>query len=1093
MSAFGSYGQKEVIDFSKVTNGLFLISGNTGAGKSTIFDAIMFALYDTMSGKERKGNMMRSEYADEDTETYVEYTFSYGIQGQEELYTIRRSPTYYRKARRKNKQGSYSMTKQGGKVSLIMPDGKEYQGKAAQTNEKIRQIIGLTAEQFSKIAMIAQGEFQELIMDKTGKRKEIFQQIFSTEIYEKVEKKIWEEYKKTISELKEHITKIKEAVSGVSFVEEMNHYKEKWDEVYAFADTEPERMEVFLEEYVMHLKNYYEKAKEEAQKSAQQAQEAELIYKEICQVNEMLVQYEEAKRTLEELNREKEHIEEKRAIVCSAQKAKKCQEQEEVFLRLQQEESKEQEKKEHYQLETKQSSKQLEKSEDAYQQKEKEYESRQPVLMKEEQRITEQIEMLKGLLVSRNKKEYLQNEKQKKEAALAQWLKKEEADRTEREEIKNWIKEHQSLEEKKYRVKALQEQLTTKRGQWKQYQTCYQKFLANYQKAYDSNKKYQEALLRLKEQHVLYDRIFQAYFASQAAWLAKDLKEDMPCPVCGSTEHPDIAKLPKESATKESLKQAQEKEREAKEQEEACSQTYVAALQDWKNSIKALLEQIELWNPDSAWLLSYQKAYQEIALSDQENLFIKEVQDDYRSKAAFDKKEVSDAEDEKEDGSDPLTIQQHIMAVKGALKEQIKVQEEKSDVLEKACQKKEKLLQREAELEKEEHISIEKEKEIREALQETEVALQALIVQMQEKEQSITLTSVGQGEQKIRELQCEQEMLDQSRKKAKAVWETKKKHFDTLQGKKEENDKHLSRLAQEKSKAHLLWEEALQEEQFENVAAYREACKQIFQIEVLQTQIRQYEVSLEKCQSTKDTLEKNLMGKERRSKEEANERMLKAKEYQRQKQEIYEKWQKQYQLHDEISKRLAKLLQGQEKCLKDRQVMQSLQDVANGKIHFQTYIQRQYFKRIIQAANRRLAKMTSNRFLLKCREIGSSGQGEVGLDLDVINPLTQKVRDAHTLSGGETFLASLSMALGMADIVQSTTGQTRLDTMFIDEGFGALSEEVRNTAVRVLLDLAGDHRLIGVISHVTELKEQIPTKLMVTKGNHGSKVSWNQE
>ena len=94
MSAFGSYGGKEVIDFSKVKNGLFLISGDTGAGKSTIFDAIMFALYDTMSGKERKGNMMRSEYANDETETYVEYTFSYGIEGQEELYTIKRSPTY---------------------------------------------------------------------------------------------------------------------------------------------------------------------------------------------------------------------------------------------------------------------------------------------------------------------------------------------------------------------------------------------------------------------------------------------------------------------------------------------------------------------------------------------------------------------------------------------------------------------------------------------------------------------------------------------------------------------------------------------------------------------------------------------------------------------------------------------------------------------------------------------------------------------------------------------------------------------------------------------------------------------------------------
>lgn len=1086
MSAFGSYGGKEVIDFSKVKNGLFLISGDTGAGKSTIFDAIMFALYDTMSGKERKGNMMRSEYANEETETYVEYTFSYGIEGQEELYTIKRSPTYYRKARRKNKQGSYNMTRQGGKVSLILPDGKEYQGKAVQTNEKIRQIIGLTAEQFSKIAMIAQGEFQELIMDKTGKRKEIFQQIFSTEIYEKVEKKIWEEYKKTIGALKEHITKIKEAVSGVSFVDEMSAYKEKWEQISAFVDTEPQRMEAFLEEYTKELKTYYSNAKKEADQTNQKSQEAELIYKEICQVNEMLEQYEEVKKKLQELDGKKEQIGQKRDIVCQAQKAKKCQEKEDVFLRYQQEEGEEQKKKEQYHTERKKSQDLLTKSEEAYQQSEKEYESRQPVLMKEEQTVREQIEVLKSLLASQDKKEALQKEKEQKEMAFAQWTKKEETIKKEREEIKGWLKEHQSLEEERYQTKAIEEQLNIKWQQEKQYQKAYQEFLCAYQKAYESERKYQKALQHWKEQHDVYDKIFLTYFESQAAWLAKDLKDDMPCPVCGSTAHPCIAVLPKENVTKESLEQAEDKERQAKEQEDQCNKAYVAALQDCKNRIGLLLEQIAIWDPDNAWLLAYQNAYQDITVSDQDNLFVKEVQ-------AYEKKKGGQSSVTKEAQEKEKTIFGHIIAVREQLTEQIRIQKEKSNALGLRVQKKEKLLLREAELEKEEQRSIEQEKAIRDRLQETEVALQALLAQMHEKEQKITLVSVGQGEEKISALQTEQRKLDWQRKNAKAVWETEKKNFDTLQGKTEENDKRLAKLVNDKSQAKHLWKEALQTEQFDTVSEYRTACQQIPQMEALQNEIRQYEMHLEKCYSTKEILEKNLAGKEQRSKEEAYEKMMHIKELQRQKQEVYEKWQKQYQVHDDIKKRLTKLLQGQEQYLKDRQVMQSLQDVANGKIHFQTYIQRQYFKQIIQAANRRLARMTSNRFLLKCREISNSGQGEVGLDLDVINPLTQKVRDAHTLSGGETFLASLSMALGMADIVQSTTGQTRLDTMFIDEGFGALSEEVRNTAVRVLLELAGDHRLIGVISHVTELKEQIPTKLLVTKGNHGSKVSWNQE
>ena len=172
--------------------------------------------------------------------------------------------------------------------------------------------------------------------------------------------------------------------------------------------------------------------------------------------------------------------------------------------------------------------------------------------------------------------------------------------------------------------------------------------------------------------------------------------------------------------------------------------------------------------------------------------------------------------------------------------------------------------------------------------------------------------------------------------------------------------------------------------------------------------------------------------------------------------------------------------------------MCSLNDVANGKIHFQTYILRQYFKKIISAANKRLARMAVNPFLLQCREWSNAGAGEAGLDLDVYNPVTGKSRDAHTLSGGETFLASLSMALGMADVVQNTVGKTHLDTMFIDEGFGSLSEDVRGMAVKVLLELAGEQRLVGVISHVSELKEQIPDKLLITKGSSGSSARWVQ-
>ncbi|MGI6070071.1 MAG: SbcC/MukB-like Walker B domain-containing protein [Blautia sp.] len=164
------------------------------------------------------------------------------------------------------------------------------------------------------------------------------------------------------------------------------------------------------------------------------------------------------------------------------------------------------------------------------------------------------------------------------------------------------------------------------------------------------------------------------------------------------------------------------------------------------------------------------------------------------------------------------------------------------------------------------------------------------------------------------------------------------------------------------------------------------------------------------------------------------------------------------------------------------------------KLDFESYVQRQYFSQVIANANRRLQKMTSGEFLLKCRSLGDlKNQGKVGLDLDVYSMVTQKTRDVRTLSGGESFMAALSMALGLADVIQDTAGGISLETMFIDEGFGSLDDHAREQAIRVLSELAGDHRLIGIISHVTELKEQIEQQIVVEKGVHGSRIRQNSE
>lgn len=193
--------------------------------------------------------------------------------------------------------------------------------------------------------------------------------------------------------------------------------------------------------------------------------------------------------------------------------------------------------------------------------------------------------------------------------------------------------------------------------------------------------------------------------------------------------------------------------------------------------------------------------------------------------------------------------------------------------------------------------------------------------------------------------------------------------------------------------------------------------------------------------------------------------------------------------------KLEQILKNYEKSREDYTQIHHMSALANGslsgsvKMDFESYVQRQYFKEIIAHANRRLLEMTSGQFILQCRELSDlKNQGKVGLDLDVYSLVTEQVRDVKTLSGGESFMAALAMALGLSDVIQNAAGGISLETMFIDEGFGSLDDHAREQAIRVLGELAGDSRLIGIISHVTELKEQLEQQILVKKGGRGSYI-----
>ena len=306
MSAFGSYAGVQEIDFTKIHSGLFLITGDTGAGKTTIFDAIMYALYDRTSGGRRDGNMMRSQYASEDTDTYVEYVFSY--QGQE--YTVRRNPEYLRVGKRRKADGSLRYVKETAKVSLLLPDGREYQGKKRETDQKIQEIIGLDAGQFTQIAMIAQGDFLKLLHAESKERKKIFSQIFQTQIYWQIQEALKEKGRDLYIALKESESDIRREMERVESEDtDQQDLAEQWKELCELSMPEGEKVLEAVKNFLEYEESCGKVLKKESEELKKQSETLRMLIQKKEEKNKIFDRLEMEEKQLSILNAKKEEME----------------------------------------------------------------------------------------------------------------------------------------------------------------------------------------------------------------------------------------------------------------------------------------------------------------------------------------------------------------------------------------------------------------------------------------------------------------------------------------------------------------------------------------------------------------------------------------------------------------------------------------------------------------------------------------------------------------------------------------------------------------------------------------------------------------
>lgn len=923
MSAFGSYAGKNVIDFTGQQQGIFLITGDTGAGKTTIFDAITYALYNQTSGGERNGNMMRSQYARPETETYVELEFLY--RGQ--TYRVRRNPDY--KITKTLKNGKIREQKVPHSVELTLPDGTVFPEKKNATDAKIIEILGLTADQFSQIVMIAQGDFLKLLYTKSDERKMIFSKLFRTDIYWKIQENLRRKSMEMDERIQENDRAFEQEKSRIILL--------------------PESEELPLDELVERLRERLKDALKEQNLRRANVEELNKKITKYEEINKLFRSLEKIRQTGKELEARQAESKERRQQIENARKADKVLVAEQQNLRQQQE--------------VEQSAQAIAKMTETLANDQEMFESLKTQLQESEaKQKREAADIQKKMLAleqSFPSYEALQNARSEEQQAKKVW---EDLGKTSEE----------SFHKKEAGIAALKEQ------QKQQEQVVEQ-----------TKKNWEQTSLGASESAKHYEHMYEAFLKEQAGILAENLSAGCPCPVCGSTVHPDPAKLSDHAVTELEVEQAKKTRAAAEEKRDLA----YAAFEAEKTEKQKLAQAVEKEEAD--FVLAQTIAKQQRKEAEQNYVSLQKIAEQIREKLVY----PSFAEAKKQ------------------------------------------------------YAAMQK----------------ALAAAEQE---------IERKRQKVSEL-------------AEAM--------NTLKGQKlaeEENQKTAKKLAAktEKEYAKLLEKSGFVSEETYHLAILPERSRS-----KLEREEKEYESQCLRQQSEQKLLEKQVSGKTYTDTTELNEQLKAEKQALKEAEKTYMELHTAYENDRSVLQNCAVYLEKGKKLESEDQVIKSLSKTANGrlsgsaKIDFETYIQRQYFKQIIHEANKRLLTMSNHQFILKLKEEANTGRKtNEGLDLSVYSLVTDSERDVKTLSGGESFLAALAMALGLSDIVERSAGAIHPDMMFIDEGFGSLDAQSRQQAIEVLAELAGDSRMVGIISHVTELKEQIDRKLVVSRTDKGSRAVWTE-
>lgn len=1055
MQAFGSYGEKTEIDFQKGGD-FFLISGDTGSGKSTIFDAMMFALYGEVStngsGKE---NELLSQFVDvRNDKPLVSLVFTAHQHGQEETYKITRTPRHIRPAKRTGAK----QQEEGETAELLMPDGSQYPGKLSDTNRKIEELVGLTADQFRKVVMIAQGEFMDFLRADSKAKTALLRDLLKTDYYYQLSERL-----KTLA--KEKNTAAKTQRANMSFFagravteglpeEDAQALEAAKGTVITAKELQPEQVNALAEVLSDVCARLQLQQRELAQRQTTAQVERDECMKRIEAAQPLMQRFkelEDAEKTLQECAAQADEIEKKRGLIGKIRDAWAIEPKYQRMKDARDALTNGQTELAAKQQELPQLKQTAADAAALHQQMEKTKDAATTQCAEVETKVEKALETFVALEKAEKALRQAEEADTKANAesakkALDDFKKQEDAWRKQEAELQGAEAAYEVCKQQNQQYRDLKKSLEDLHGNQKDVQEKARQAAAAKDVYASATQKYQRAQNE-------YDDYRLAFLNAQAGLLARELVSGKPCPVCGALEHPAPCQLTQEN---------QQLNREQLERRRKAAD----------DAAKAQEEKAKESESAQVKLTERQKAAEEAERKLVENA--KNIRENVPMATAADVEAMLTAW-LPELQSASKSVQAKVKALDDVRKnlDGAKAEREKLEKAASAAQEMAKSTAvKKAEAEKTWTLHQE---ELSSSAYHTREDAVAQRTQAQEAKQKAE-AAASQAAEKERQAQ-----------KAETDCETQIRRLNEEMPQKQANAEEFNQQYQQ-----TMAEKSLDEAQWRQLTADYDAEEP----DRLQKEVSDFDQRKSKAEGQCATAQNAIAGREKpdmaklEAASKAAESALK---------EVSDALETAKHLHSDNARVLKDLRDGREplaEACKAANTAQHLSDVMAGtesgnRMNLETFVQRSYMEKILCDANRRFRDMSNGQFELKLINVEDAGEGKnKGLDLEVYSIVTGKTRSVNTLSGGESFMAALSLALGMADQIQAATAAIHLDVMFIDEGFGSLSDNARNEAVNILKEMAGKQRQIGIISHVSELKDEIENQLIVKKDDRGSHISW---